>query len=324
MAKTYTIIRTSIFTFLQNFQHFTSTPSLLAFPFAVSTLLSQSLISSSNIFPLIHARLTSLFLASGFPPSSELFAILNLKLTQTILGFLFVLPFTLSSLLISKASIIRALHNKQEKNHKFSSWIAIFNPLLVTQLCNSLVILSANATSFCIIVISFNVLDVLGLSSPKSILLLSAIGVVIYSIILANAYIICNLSLIISGTEKHGGFISILKACVLIRGRNGTALSLAVPINLAFAAIEALFQYRVVRAYNRAMAIDSSMVLEGMFIAYLYAILIVLDTIVGCLFLKSCKSDYQIDQDEIYSHQIEIQERDGKSFAKVKALEYLP
>lgn len=322
MANAARIMRRSIFTFLQNFQYFTLNPVLFAFPFAVSTLLSQSLISSSYLFPLVHHRLRSLFLAAGIPPQSELFAILNLKLSQTSLSFLFALPFTLSFLLLAKASIIRAFeHARSADKHAFFSWISMLNRLLITQLCNSLVILSANATCFCLLIISFNCSDVLGLSSPRFLLFLSATGAIVYSIILANAYIICNLSLIVSGIEKRSGFNSILKACVLIRGRTATALSLAVPINIGLAGIEALFQYRVVRAYNRAMAPNLSMVLEAMLIAYLYAMLLVLDTIVGYVFLKSCKLDHQIDQEELFSHRIEIEKRDEKSFRKGKALE---
>ncbi|KAL0442220.1 UNVERIFIED_CONTAM: hypothetical protein Sradi_0160900 [Sesamum radiatum] len=205
MGKASRIMRKSVFTFLQNFQFFTSAPSLLAVPFAVSALLSQPLVSSSS-----------------------------------------------------------------------SSRLSSHGPLL----------------------------------------LLSATGAIIYSIILANAYIICNLALLVSGIERQGGFNSILKACVLIRGRTATALSLAVPINMALAAVEALFQYRVVRAYRQATTPDSSMVLEAMLIAYLYAILLVLDTILGFAFLKSCKPDYQIDH-------IEIQERNDKSLRKIKGLELL-
>ncbi|KAK4395932.1 hypothetical protein Sango_1747500 [Sesamum angolense] len=166
MGKASRIMRKSVFTFLQNFQFFTSAPSLLAVPFAVSALLSQPLVSSSSLFPLVHGRLRSVFLAAGFPPSSELFVILNLKLSQTVLSFLVVFPFTLSFLLLAKASVIRALeHQKTPQRRAFYSWIMIFNPLFITQLCNSLFILSVNATCFCLLVISFNLFDVLGLSS---------------------------------------------------------------------------------------------------------------------------------------------------------------
>ncbi|KAK4402275.1 hypothetical protein Sango_0968200 [Sesamum angolense] len=291
MGKAGAVIRRSIFSFLQNYHYFTSTPAVLAFPFAVSTLLSQSLISSSSLFPLVHGRLSSLFLAAGFPPhrSSS--------------------PFS--------ASVIKAIgHHKPAEQPSFSSWIPLFCPLLITQLCNSLVILAANATCFFLLVIFFNFFDVLGLSSPRSQLLLSATGAVIYSIILANAYITCNLALVLAGMEKRGGFISILKACVLIQARTATALSLAVPINMALAAIEALFQYRVVSAYHRAKGPDSAMLLEGMLIGYLYALLVVLDTVIGCVFWKNCKTDIQTDQEETYAHRIEIREIDGNFFAK--------
>ncbi|KAK4427884.1 hypothetical protein Salat_1557400 [Sesamum alatum] len=325
MGKAGAVLRRSIFSFLQSYQYFTSTPALLAFPFAVSTLLSQSIGASSSLFPSVHGRMSSLFLAAGFPPSSVLFTVLGLKLSQTILTFLFVCPFTFSFLLLAKASVIKAVgHHKPAEQPSFSSWIPLFSPLLITQLCNSLVILAANATCFFLLVMFFNLFDVLGLSSPQSQLLLSATGAVIYSIILANAYITCNLALVSAGMEKRGGFISILKACILIQGRTATALSLAVPINMALAATEVLFQYRVVSAYHRAKAPDSTMLLEGMLVAYLYSLLVVLDTVVACAFWRSCKTDIQTDQEETYTHRIEIREIDGKFFAKTEAFNGLP
>ncbi|KZV23296.1 hypothetical protein F511_02197 [Dorcoceras hygrometricum] len=319
MEKTVAIIRRSIFTFLKNYEYFTSTPSLLALPFAVSCLVSQLIVPTSPLFAIIHLRLRSLFLAAGLPPSAELFAILNLKLSQTIVNFLFSLPFTISLLLLAKASVIQAVeHKKPDPNHVFSSWIQLLSPLLITQFCNSLLILSANATCFCLIVISFNFFDILGaLSAPGSSLLLSAIGAIICSIILANAYVICNLALVLSGYEKAGGFISILKTYVLIQDRTTTALSLALPFNMALAGIEALFQYRFARAYNRALPVNSTMVLEGLLIAYLYAMVLVLDTIAGCIFFTSCRTtEPQIHQVDKYFHGIEIQDKDCKFLAK--------
>ncbi|XP_073138154.1 uncharacterized protein [Henckelia pumila] len=292
MGRTNEIMRRSIFTFLKDFQYFTSFPSFMAFPYAVSILMSQSLVSSSHVFALIHGRMRSLFLAAGFPPSSDLFAVLNLKLSETIFTFLLVLPFSISFLLLAKASVIRALdYGKFEKPSPSSSWISVFNALCVTQIWNSLVMLSANATSFCILFISFNLFHVLGLSSRGSLFLLSATGAIIYSIILANSYITCNLALVLSGMEKQGGVASIVKAFFLIRGRTVTALSLAVSLNLALAAIEALFQYRVTKAYHNSTALSSSMVLEGMLVAYLYSLFLVIDTINGCVFAESCRND---------------------------------
>ncbi|KAL2516044.1 hypothetical protein Fot_30015 [Forsythia ovata] len=310
MENTGRIIRRSIFTFLQSYQFFTSTAAILALPLAGSSLLSQASLPSSPLFALVYSRLRTLFVAAGFPPSSDLFTILNLKLSQTIVTFLLVLPFTLTFLLFAKASIINALFYHQEKKHS-SSWIKLFKSLFLTQICNSLVILSANATCFCLLLVAFNFFDLLGLSSPGHFLFLSALGIIIYSVILANAYVLCNLAIVLSGIEKHGGLTTIFKAFFLIRGRTATALSLALPFNIAMASIEALFQYRVVRAYNNALSPNSSMVFEGIFIAYLYSILLVLDTVVGCMFFKSCRTEFQIDQENLFS---EIKEESPKPF----------
>lgn len=327
MEKTGKIFRRSIYTFLSNYQYFT-TVALVAFPFSASILLSQSqsLVHYSSLLPPIHNRLQSLVYAAGLPPSSDFFTILSLKLSQTITSTILVLPFTLSFLLVAKASIIHALtQQKLSPQLKISSFISLYNPILLTKICNSLVILSANATSFSILSVAFNTLEYFNLlSSPKSVLFLSAAGAVLYSIILANALIICNLALVLSGMEKSGGYISILKACVMIRGRNSTAITLALPLNMALAAIEALFQYRVMGAYSHKGFPTSSMVLEWMFIAYLYSIFIVLDTVISCVFFKSCKTAFRTEDDDEsrYYYQIEIsKEDDCNSFTNVKTLE---
>ncbi|XP_047947385.1 uncharacterized protein LOC125193593 [Salvia hispanica] len=302
MTSPSRIMRKSIFTFLQNFHHLSTAPALLLLPFAASTLLSPPLVASSRLFPLLHGRLHSLFLAAGIPPQSELFAILNLKLAQTILSFSFSLPFSLSFLLLAKAAVVKLLHH-HNKPHSFLSLISTFNRLVSTQICNSLLILATNATCFCLLAAAFNLSDAFSLSSPRFRLLLSATGAICYSIALANAYIVSGLALIIAAAEDSGagagGFSSILEACVAIRGRTSAALSLAVPMNMALAAVEALFQYRVL---SREIKVTPAMVAEAALVAYLYAVVLIIDTIVGYVFLKSCREE----QRDFCPHRIEF------------------
>lgn len=326
MAKTTKIIRRSIYIFLQNYQHFTTTVAVLAIPFAASILLSQALVpSSSSLLPLIHNRLKTLFEAAGFPPSSEFFSILSLKLSQTISSSIFTLPFSLTFLLLAKASIIQVLRqHKPTFPPSFSSLFSAFSPLFHTYICNSFLILSANATVFSLLLIAFNFLEGSGFSSPNCILFLSAAGAVLYSIVLANALIISNLALIISGMESCGGYLAILKACVLIRGRTSVALSLALPANLVLAGIEALFQYRIVRAYRLGGVASHSMAFEGMFIAYLYSISVVLDTVISCMFYKSCKIGSWIEQEDgisYYSNQTHTAGEDKEGYVNLKNCE---
>ncbi|OMP13903.1 hypothetical protein COLO4_00682 [Corchorus olitorius] len=325
MEKARTILRRSIYTFLQNYQYFTATAAIIGFPYAASVLVSQLFVPYSPLLPTIHNRLRLLFQAAGFPSSSEFFTILCFKISQTISSSIFALPFTLSCLLLAKSSIIQLLnnHHKQNQPPSFSSVISLYNPLLATYICNFLVLLSANATAFSLLFFGFDFFQGLGFTSSNWVLFFSASGAVLYSIILANALIICNLALVSSGMEKSGGYLAILKACVLIRGRTSTALTLAVPVNLVLAAIEALFHYRIVRAFNASQVPSFPMALEGVLIAYLYSIFVVLDTVVSCLFFKSCKQGSSMEQQEEarYSYRIEIAEEDGNAYVKVKNIE---
>ncbi|KAJ0754970.1 hypothetical protein HanPI659440_Chr09g0352651 [Helianthus annuus] len=283
MESTIKIIRKSIHTFLLHYHYFTST-AFLALPFSISILISCSLLPDSLS---IHSRLRSLFDAAGFPPESEFFSILNLRLSQTISSSILVLPFSLSFLLIAKAIVIQSFNTL---HHPIPSFTGIFNSIFQTQIWNTLIIISANATCFWVLFIAFNCLENLHIPS----LLFTIIGGIVYSIVITNAMITCNLALILSGMEMSGGFISILKACVMIRGRTSIALSLSIPVNMALAGIEFLFQFRVIKAYSDSgvSQLGSSMVLEGLFIAYLYSILIIIDVIIGCVFFKSCKIAY--------------------------------
>ncbi|GER53103.1 L-arabinose transport system permease protein AraP [Striga asiatica] len=296
MSKTTGIIRKSIFAFLRNYGYYIFAPTLLAFPYASAYLIAQSLIPSSRLFPPIHDRLISLFLSAGFPPSSRLFSILTVKLSQTLLTSLLVSPFAFSFLLLAKASVIvKSLHpRKKNTEFTFTAWKekAILRPILVTQFCSSLVILSANAACYFFLTVFFKFLDFLSLPSLAGVVG----GLVVYSIVVANSYVLCNLALVLSGVEGECGFVSIAKACVAVRGRTGIGLWLAVVANVCFAAIEALFEYRVMRAYYGEVSGRNSglLVMEGVFVSCLYAVFVVLDTIIACEFLRWCKKGEEI------------------------------
>ena len=320
------ILRRSIHSFLQNYHYFTSTAAFLAFPFSASILLSQALVPTpSSLLPQIYNRLRTLFDAAGFPPS-ELFSFLNLKVSQTITSSIITLPFTLTFLLIAKASIIQALnqHKRTLLPPSFSSVLSLYKPLLHTYICNCFLILSANATAFCLLFMAFSCIEGLGYSSPSCLLFMSATGAVLFSVILANALVICNMALALSGMEGHGGYLAILKACVMIRERTSMALFLALPVNVALAAIEALFQFRVVRAYRIAGKAGPYVALEGIFIAYLYSIFVILDTIVSYMFYKSIKAGSLADHEDKHLLRIEFPEEDNDGYMGTKNFEELP
>ncbi|CAA0826860.1 Unknown protein [Striga hermonthica] len=271
-------MRKSISTFLTHLPIFTSKPSFFAFPFALSSLLLLPLSSSSPAFPSTLSLLRSLFLSSGFPPSSDLFPFLTFKLTHTLLSFLFLLPLTLSSLLLSKSFVIRTLFPTTTSS---SSSLSLLFPLVVTYLCNVLVILSANIACFSLLVILLN------LSGDHAFLVAaSAAGAVAYSIVAANAYVVCGMALIVSGAEGIMGFRAVIKAwdVVVVRGKaTATALALAVSVNAALAGVEAIFHYRVVVVRVMSWHVAA----EAVVIGYMYAVVLVVEAIFGCVLYKA-------------------------------------
>ncbi|MQL91084.1 hypothetical protein Taro_023693 [Colocasia esculenta] len=294
MEETRRILRRSVHAFLQDYQAFASTAALLVFPVAASVLLSQVLAPhSSPLLEAIRARLGALFVAAGFPASSELFAYLNLKFSQTLFSFALTFPFTLTFLVLAKAAAIQLACGRGRRlggpAPPMSSLLRLYPPLLRTHLCNALVLLSANASVFALLFVAFNATGLLGLTSDEAALCLSAAGAVVYSVVLANALVACNMAVVISGVEGSGGLLPILKACLLVRGRAATALTLALPANLFMATAEALFQLRVVKPYRAAGRWSPSVVWEGATIAYIYSLIVVLDVVVSCMFFKSCK-----------------------------------
>ncbi|KAG6587561.1 hypothetical protein SDJN02_15259, partial [Cucurbita argyrosperma subsp. argyrosperma] len=294
MEDSRKLLRRSVYSFLQNYQFFTSIAAVLAFPYAISVLLSQTVLPSSSLFSSAFDHFRALFDAAGFPISSKFFSILIQKLSQTVVSSIYSLPFSLTFLLISKACVIQALNQqKPSLEPSFSSIMSLFNPLLVTHVCNSFVFVSVNATVFFLLFFAFNCLQGFGFFfSPNWIMWVSVFGAFLYSIAIAKAIIICNLASVLSGMERKGGFMAILKAWVLIQGRSATALLVALPFNMGMAGIEALFQYRIVGGYHSRERLGGWMVVEGMFVAYLYSVFVVLDAIVNTMFFKSYRMGY--------------------------------
>ncbi|KAJ3674316.1 hypothetical protein LUZ60_004932 [Juncus effusus] len=315
MGMTRDVLRNSINTFFQSYHHFTSIAALLVFPAAILILLSESLApSSKSILSALSIRLETLFHAAGFP-KSYFFSLLNIKLSQTIFSFFFSLPFTLTFLLLAKSCIIQIFrdspHHGRLISPNFSKYLPLFPNLLSTHLFNTFVILSCNATTFSLLFLLFNAVDISGLKSNASEIFLSTIGAIVYSIVIATTTVVCNLALIISGMENCNGYISILKACILIRGRIGTSLVLALPTNIGMAAFEALFQFRITRQFRVLGKIDPSVMCETFTITYIYSILMVFEIIVSCMFyIKSRFVERSTGEDEVDWREFEPEEKD--------------
>ncbi|KAF5735563.1 hypothetical protein HS088_TW15G01071 [Tripterygium wilfordii] len=266
MERRGEILRSSVYNFLKHFQYFSKIPVFLLIPFSASVFLSQTLFQSYS-----HTISESK---------------LELHLYQTIFGYVFSLPLSLTSLLAAKSCVIQAMNHHLQQS--FISCISLYGSLLITHLWNLILTIIINFTaSLSLFFISNNPL-------------FRQISWVLLSVLFTNTASICNLSLAVTSIENCcKGYQAIHKVCSIKRSRRSMALWLALPFNLGLVAIESLFRFRIVSAYQNDFGrIGVSMVLEGLLVCYMYSVVIVLDTIASCLFIKSWESSFEAEREQ--------------------------
>lgn len=276
MEKAAKIIRRSIHTLLKDFHYFTSIPAILLLPFSSSILLSLSFYQPCSLTrSIFQGRRVSL---------------LVLDLPQMIFVLVFSLPLALSSLVLAKASIIQSLnHHKPVFSLSCSSPVSLCcKPLVLTCICNIILTVTITTTTLSFLFEASSFFKGLLIIPSISPFFDLAAGIVFY-VVLTNTMVTCNLALVVAGIDNCTIYKSLCKACLLRKGTDSMALLLALPINLGLVATEALFRYRVVRAYDPVFGrFSMPMILEGLLISYLFSLLVVLDTISSYLFIRNC------------------------------------
>ncbi|OAY80301.1 hypothetical protein ACMD2_26509 [Ananas comosus] len=284
MGKAMKIIRRSIHVFFKNYHPAASAAAILALPYSLAALLSHSsAISPSSA--AVSRRLHAVFEASGFPASSRFFSLLNLRLSQAVLAFASTLPFSLTFLLLAKAHAIQAVSNNPlYRRRPPLSPLSLYSSLLSTYVFAAFVTLAANAAIFSLLFLAFSTVEILTLSPANFTLAFSILGIILYSVLLTNTIIACNMAIVIACMEERcSGCVAFLRALVLIKGRAATAIAVALPATLGRVAIEALFRLRVARS-----GFGASTLCEGLLIGYMYSTLIVVDTVITCMLYRSC------------------------------------
>ncbi|KAK3139868.1 hypothetical protein QOZ80_5AG0391830 [Eleusine coracana subsp. coracana] len=323
MGSAGKIIRAALHTFFRHYHPASSAASLLALPFSAAALLARSHPALLGPAHLLSRRLRRVLVAAGFPPASQLLFLLSHRLSQRACAFLAALPFSLTFLLLAKACAVHHCCGSRSSSPPMRPqrqwrWRRRGAPAAIgemvrssvpamarTELANCLALLLANATVFAALLAAFNAAAALGLLGPtttasfstsgdRAVLALSAAGVIVYSVAMANAAAACNLATVVAAVEDgNGGARAVLKASLMLlrAGDAATAVAASLPASLAAAAVEALFQLRVARPCAAAGGrVTAAMVVEGVLVAYIHAMICVLDTVVSSMVYQSCKA----------------------------------
>lgn len=265
MERAARIIRRSIHGFLKNIGSF-HTPVLILLPYSASLLLYGCF----------------------FPAAKKA----SLSLPQSVFrAFLSFAP-ALTFLAVAKARVLQALTNRHDPS-PLSSSFSLYRRLVKLQFLKTSLALAADAIAWA----------PHGSFSRDQGTLLALTSRTVSCAIAANLSAVCDVALAIVGIENCSASEAIRRACSL-RRRESAGLLIALPHYLCFAAVEALcrFRYRSVMEGLSAERPYLGMASEGLVIAWMYSVVVVLDTIACGLYVKSCESNSRADGAANHGH----------------------
>ncbi|XP_035539421.1 uncharacterized protein LOC108986548 [Juglans regia] len=109
----------------------------------------------------------------------------------------------------------------------------------------------------------------------------------VFSVIFANAIIICNIAIVISVLEDVSGPQAMLRSSVLIKGQTQVGLLIFLGSTIGMAFIEGLFEHRV---KTLSYGDGSSRIWEGPLLVIMYSFMVLIDSMMSAVFYFSCRS----------------------------------
>ncbi|KQJ86170.1 uncharacterized protein LOC100833751 [Brachypodium distachyon] len=330
------VMRSAVAAFLDGYHCFSPVAAALALPFSAAVLATHAAalsMSSSSSSPasVVHAAVASAFRLAGLAATdsgSPLLSLLAAKLSQTLFVSAATLPFALTFLLLARACAAAILLRRPRERRRrtlpptplLPAVARAYGALLPTQLATLLLTVAAHAAALSLLSAAVSFAGLFGNSAASA--AVTAAGAIAYCVLVAMATVVCSLALAVAAMEAQSstgamvaGHAAVARACVLVRGRVRAALALALPARLAMAAAEALFQLRVVRnvATSAGGATRSwaapGVAGEALSIAYIHALCVVLDIIVGCMFYTSCCKTTDDDNDDHKPRELEPEDK---------------
>ena len=161
-------------------------------------------------------------------------------------------------------------------------------------------------TLFCVFLVAFcSALAVLGFLPDVVVYCAMLVGLV-FSVVFANAIIICNIAMVISVLEDVSGAQAMLRSSILIKGQTQVGLLIFLGSTIGMAFVEGLFEHRV---KTLSYGDGSSRVWEGPLLVVMYSFVVLIDSMMSAVFYFSCRSS-----------NMEISDVEGKSILETMAI----
>ncbi|KAL1365809.1 hypothetical protein HN51_013776 [Arachis hypogaea] len=249
-----------------------------------NVLVDESIVKSLSIRLMLVAKTSGLPLRPLIKQSCHRFAEMAISSAVSF-------PLYPTLVLCSKAAVVYSVDctysRKKCDASKFCMIIAKFWRKIVSTYMWSCTVIVGCITLFCVFLVAFcSALSVLGFSPDVMVYAAVMVGLV-FSVVFANAIIICDIAIVISVLEDVSGAQAMMRSNMLIKGQTQVGLLIFLGSTMGMAFVEGLFEHRV---KTLSYGDGSSRLWEGPLLVVMYSFMVLIDSMMSVVFYFSCRS----------------------------------
>lgn len=282
LKETFRILR-------YNSAGFAGITSLLICP--VSAISLSNVLVDHSLVKRLTLRLLLIANASGLP--------LNTLLNQSCQRFsdmaistIMCFPLYITLLLLSKGAIVYSVdcsYSKKQFNATKFHVIArkLYKRVVSTYIWSCMMIVGVIAFFLVLLVVICNIFLIFGFSPNMIFFYPGVFGGLVFSVVYANAIIICNVAIVIAVLEDAWGPQALLRSSMLIRGQTQVGLLMYLGSTIGMAFVQGLFEHMV---KTLSYGDGHSGLWQGAILVVLYSLVVLIDSMMTAVFYFSCRS----------------------------------
>ncbi|KAI8021758.1 hypothetical protein LOK49_LG03G00654 [Camellia lanceoleosa] len=247
-------------------------------------LVDQSIVKRLTIKLLLAAKSSGLPLRPFIKQSCQ-------KFSEMVISSTMCFPLYITLSLLSKAAVVYSVDctysRKKFDTSKFYVIVTkIWKRLVSTYLWVCMVIIGCLTLFLVLLATVSSLFSIIGFNSDSIVYPAMLVGLV-FSVMFANAIIICNIAIVISVLEDVSGPQALLRSSLLIRGQTQVGLWIFLGSTIGLAFVEGLFEHRV---KTLSYGDGSSRLWEGPLLVLMYSFVVLIDSMMSAVFFFSCRS----------------------------------
>ncbi|KAL9246356.1 hypothetical protein vseg_019901 [Gypsophila vaccaria] len=255
----------------------------------VSAVQLSNLLVDSSVVRRLTIRLLLIARTSGLPLNSVVKQSCE-KFSEMVVSTAVCFTFYVTLSLLSKAAVVYSVDcTYSKKLFDVSKFCVIVKKLwrrvVITYFWSCMVIVGVVTLFLVLFMVVCNVFLIFGFASNLIVYLGVVVGLV-FSIVFANAIIVCNVSVVISVLEDASGPQALLRSSVLIRGQTQVGLLMYLMSTIGMTFVQGLFEHRV---KTLSYGDGSSRIWEGPLLVLMYSFVVLIDYMMTAVFYFSCR-----------------------------------